>query len=200
MGQIIMVKHGETIENVAGIHQGQAVGGRLTQKGTRQAELTGRALAAETVSAAYVSPLSRTWETWEVIKRHLQFERVIRSDSLLAKNSGHFGGRRRDLMLDHAATLGISIEEYRPPNGESSVDLQKRVVNFLDTLATDSNSLIITHGGVIATLMLAILNRTFQAYQSYVPEPCAITRLNNNRQLTVESFNNLEHLVGETHP
>jgi phosphoserine phosphatase len=71
--RVILVRHGESTSNNAGIVQGRGNSDRpdlqppLTSKGQNQAELTGRALSNLAIDAAYCSPLVRANQTANLI-------------------------------------------------------------------------------------------------------------------------------------
>ncbi len=71
--RVILVRHGESTSNSAGIVQGRGHSDRpdlqppLTIKGQQQAKLTGQALANLTINAAYCSPLVRANQTANLI-------------------------------------------------------------------------------------------------------------------------------------
>ncbi len=68
--KLILVRHGQTHENVAKIIQGQSQG-RLTAQGREQAQKVGLRLKDEKISIAYVSDLERAKQTAkEILKYH----------------------------------------------------------------------------------------------------------------------------------
>jgi broad specificity phosphatase PhoE len=69
MTQIILVRHGQTPWNKDKIFRG-TVDIPLNDTGREEARLAGEWLKAETIHAAYTSPLSRSRETAEAIARH----------------------------------------------------------------------------------------------------------------------------------
>ncbi|MEW6636961.1 MAG: histidine phosphatase family protein, partial [Actinomycetota bacterium] len=66
--EIILVRHGQSTANASGVWQGQ-MEFPLSDEGRHQARLAGRALAEKRLDAIYSSPLSRAFETAEIIAR-----------------------------------------------------------------------------------------------------------------------------------
>src|SRR3712207_9239829 len=70
--ELVLIRHGQSTANATGVWQGQ-LDFPLSEEGRRQARLTGRALAGESFDGIYSSPLSRAFETAEIISREAGF-------------------------------------------------------------------------------------------------------------------------------
>ena len=68
--RLILTRHGETEENVAGISQGQLLPGKLTDKGIEQAKKLASRLKDEKVDAIYSSDLARSADTAKIIAKY----------------------------------------------------------------------------------------------------------------------------------
>lgn len=66
--ELVLVRHGQSTANASGIWQGQ-MDYPLSEEGRAQAALAGLALSGEVVRAIYSSPLSRAFETAQIIAR-----------------------------------------------------------------------------------------------------------------------------------
>ena len=66
MFELVLVRHGETEENINEMVSGQ-LPGKLTEKGINQAKSLGKALIDYNFDLVYVSDLYRTVETFEFI-------------------------------------------------------------------------------------------------------------------------------------
>lgn len=177
---IYLIKHGETEENLRGIHQGQAVGGRLSERGRDDIRRVGEALASAgkiTVNQMLVSPMSRTRESADLLAATLQPGDVRVEERLAAKNSGHLGGKPRGLAAAEAACLGVPIHQLRTPGGESSEEVQARYVRLLDDVCAGPHhtTILMGHGGGFACLLLHLVERTFGSYLEYVPPSAGVT-------------------------
>lgn len=176
---IYLVKHGETEENLWGIHQGQAVGGRLSTRGNADIRKVGDSLAAVgvTVDQMLVSPMSRCRESAALLTATLTPADVRVEERLAAKNSGYLGGRPREFAATEAARRGIPIHQLRTPGGESSEDVQRRYVQLWDEICAGPHrtTVLIGHGGGIACLLLWLTGNGFDRYLDHVPGSAGVT-------------------------
>ena len=88
---LYLVRHGETIDNVNQIMQGQTQG-RLTENGIRQAENVRDQMAAEDFYAIISSDLKRSVDTARIIADPHRIE-VIQTPLLRERDWGGFTGR-----------------------------------------------------------------------------------------------------------
>jgi broad specificity phosphatase PhoE len=184
--QIFLVKHGETVENQMGIHQGQTLGGTLSDRGATDVRYVGEALAKAgiVVDRLLVSPMPRCRQSARILAVTVTPQVVEFDDRLSAKNSGHLGGRPRDQAAREAARLGVPIHRLRSPGGESSEDVQARIVDLWEsvTAAPEGTTVLVGHGGGIACLLLHLIGIGFEQYLDFVPGSAATTRIEISRQ------------------
>ncbi|MEW1700886.1 histidine phosphatase family protein [Streptomyces sp. NPDC091278] len=177
--RIYLIKHGETEENLQGIHQGRAVGGRLSERGRADIRWVGACLAAAgvTVDQLLVSPMSRCRESAELLTAALAPTDVSVDERLAAKDSGHLGGRPRELAAAEAARHGVPIHQLRTPGGESSEDVQARYVDLWDEVCSGERrtTVLVGHGGGIACLLLWLTGNGFDRYLQHVPGSAGVT-------------------------
>ncbi|HYO76382.1 MAG TPA: histidine phosphatase family protein, partial [Thermoanaerobaculia bacterium] len=118
--QLILVRHGETLHNVAGIAQGWA-DSDLSERGYEQVRRLGERLRRHDCDAMFVSPLGRALTTATAIRDILGLEITVLEDlremSYGSWESRSFLDVRRD--DSDAYTRWISDEEAKSPNGES---------------------------------------------------------------------------------
>jgi broad specificity phosphatase PhoE len=176
---IYLIKHGETEENLQGIHQGRAVGGRLSQRGSDDIRKVGDSLAAAGVAVdqMLVSPMSRCRQSAALLTAALTPADVRVDERLAAKNSGYLGGRPRELAAAEATRRGVPIHQLRTPGGESSEDVQSRYVQLWDEVCAGPHrtTLLIGHGGGIACLLLRLTGNGFDRYLDHVPGSAGVT-------------------------
>lgn len=171
--EVVIVRHGETVENVTGTLQGLDPNrGRLTTRGLAQAEAVGRALAGESFDKGYCSPLERAVMTLAGIVRGRLVARPDAPslplrfvDGLREMDMGRLSGGHRDAW--HAEALSFGAERgdalrYRAPGGESALDLQHRVGRWFDHVmhhASGGRLLVVAHGGVVRALLTHALGQ-----------------------------------------
>ena len=85
--EFVLVRHGQSTANAAGIWQGR-LDFPLSDEGREQARLAGKALASEKFDALYASPLSRAYETAEIIAREAGFGREPTPEPGLVERAG----------------------------------------------------------------------------------------------------------------
>ena len=123
MPLLLLVRHGETIDNVRQIMQGQTQG-CLTDKGIRQAEALATMLAGEPIDAFVSSDLKRSCDTCRIIARPHQKE-VFTTPLLRERDWGDFTGEFIPGLKDRVW----------PDNVESLEKLKERAAAFLRLMA-----------------------------------------------------------------
>ena len=150
MSVLYLVRHGETLWNVARRFQGWK-NSPLTPLGETQAGVNGDLLARLGVEQLFASPLGRTRQTAGIIAEKTgattQFD-----DRLREINVGDWGG----LSLEEVSTQFadawnarlLDPFNHRPPNGESRSDLAERVGPCIDEIvrAGVAGRAIVSHG------------------------------------------------------
>ena len=145
MTHLLLVRHGETIENVRQIMQGQTQG-CLTEKGILQAEELARQLAGEPIDAFVSSDLKRSFDTCQIIARPHQKE-IFTTPLLRERDWGDFTGEFIPDLKDRVW----------PENVESLEKLKERAAAFLRLMAEkypNQTVLAVGHG---------IINKAIQA-------------------------------------
>ena len=153
--QVIIVRHGETEWNIAGIRQGH-LDSRLTSKGIAQAKALAARLAREKFTALYSSDLGRAVETAQEISR-VTGHAIVTDERLRERHLGIFQGLSgAEIDEQHPEerrqfrTMG---PDYVIPGGESMRQQVDRNVAILDELAhrhVGETVVVVTHGGVVS--------------------------------------------------
>ena len=208
MTRITLVRHGETHQNRQQIVQGQdPTQGRLTERGIRQAERLGKALAREPFDIVYTSTLERAVLTMSLILLNRNGDRalpIVFADELREVNQGALHGQTHVVWK---SSISGDPMTWRPEGGESWHDVQARVTRyFRDVIlpAGHRNILMVAHGGVnrglIASLLDIPIAQTWQAAGFGAPQGNAcINRfhLDEERRLVQAEVNDTAHLAGD---
>jgi probable phosphomutase (TIGR03848 family) len=131
MATVILVRHGRTTANAAGLLAGRAAGVNLDQIGTEQAALTGDRLAAVPLAGVVSSPLERCQETARLIlERQAGNLQALTDPELTECDYGQWQGR---LLSDLATEDLWAAVQSQPsavvfPGGESMAAMQARSV------------------------------------------------------------------------
>ena len=91
MTTLYLVRHGETVDNVNQIMQGQTQG-QLTENGIRQAEEVRDSMVSENFAAIIASDLKRSVDTAKIIAEP-HFLEVVQTPLLRERDWGGFTGR-----------------------------------------------------------------------------------------------------------
>jgi alpha-ribazole phosphatase len=153
--KLTIVRHGETVENVNRIIQGN-LDGTLSKLGIEQAKEVAVKLKKEKFDQAYSSDLGRCIETSKYImqlhpKLNLQLSPDIREMSF-----GVLQGKYSK-SVDWDSIPGTVLTK-KFPEGESALEMSKRVLKFINTLLEkfpEQRILLITHGGPIRAIRSA---------------------------------------------
>ncbi|MDQ0825610.1 putative phosphomutase (TIGR03848 family) [Arthrobacter sp. B2I5] len=131
MATVILVRHGRTTANAAGLLAGRAAGVSLDQIGREQAVLTGDRLAAVPLAGVVSSPLERCQQTAQLIlDRQTSNPSAPTEPDLTECDYGQWQGR---LLSDLAAEELWAAVQSQPsavvfPGGESMAAMQARSV------------------------------------------------------------------------
>ena len=146
MTTILLVRHGETIDNARQIMQGQTQG-ELNEQGRGQARQVAERLAAEPIDAVVASDLHRAIQTAEIIAAPHNL--VVRTTELLRERDwGSFTGRYIPDLRG----------ETWPDDIESEEALLQRALTFLKYITTtypDKRVVAVGHG-IINKAILAV--------------------------------------------
>lgn len=127
---LILVRHGRTAANAAGLLQGRR-DNPLDPVGEDQAAAIARALGA--VDRVITSPLLRARSTAAAISAD-----VVVDDRWVELDYGTFDGKAQGDLAADVWDHWRADPEYAPPGGESLAGLDRRVTAALDELAHDA--------------------------------------------------------------
>lgn len=158
---------------------GRAKGFGLGEAGRGQAKRLGARLARETVHAIFTSPRERACETAAAIVRARGARQAILADALDEVDFGSWSGRAFDDLDDDPAWRrwnGLRSLS-RAPGGESMLDVQQRVLLFLEPFSTrgNHNLVLVTHAEVIRAAVSYYLGLSIDAWPRFEISPASIT-------------------------
>jgi len=189
---LYIIRHGETAYNKLGRIQGQSCDSNLTELGIKQAELVGEKIKDIHFDFIYTSDLKRAETTAEIIVNSANLQTKITPSKLLReRNFGDIEGLNAEEI---EKKYPLSMSEFRvstttpPPNGESLQDMLSRLKKFYSVIKKqhidDNNILIITHGGAIRMLILAILNLGLEYHKNFSFNNASLTIFHITEKLT----------------
>ena len=138
MPLLLLIRHGENDYSKKMRLAGRIPGVRLNERGRKQAEELGQALAHSPLKAVYSSPLERALETAAPIAKVHRLK-VIRESGLLEADVGTWQGKsvRRLALTSYWRVIQRAPSRARHPDGESFVELQARIVSVLDRICAE---------------------------------------------------------------
>lgn len=154
-----LIRHGLTEGNLQGLYLGSGTDSPLCAQGIERLEYLRDTFDYPWVEKLYVSPMSRTIQTAEIIYPDKDY--TIVSD-MRECHFGEFEGRTFTELMTKDANFATWLDpksNYCPVGGEASADFAQRVVMALDDIFMDMmkngihDAAVVTHGGVIAMLL-----------------------------------------------
>lgn len=161
--QLVLVRHGETVHNAAGIAQGWQ-DSALSERGAQQVLRLAERIARMKATALFSSPLSRAMATAQAIADATGLE-IKTLDELREMNYGGWEGksfldvRRDDADIYHR---WVDDPDCPCPGGESHNDLRGRMEYAFRAIEASANgqplrAVVVTHGTAIRVAATALL-------------------------------------------
>lgn len=179
MLKIILVRHGETENNCAGVYCGWS-DISLTEKGFMQAKKVSEKLKEEDFDCIISSDLDRTMKTAEIINKH-HHVKIILETNLREMNFGLWEGLSyREIKEKYPKELKEWEKDwmdYATPSGESVKQMYERVTKAMDKIIhknESGNILIVSHAGSIRAILAHLIGRGMKDYWKYKIDNCAI--------------------------
>ena len=172
--QLILVRHGQTEHNVAGIAQGWG-DSALSPSGREQVLRLAERLAAIAPTALYCSPLGRAKATAQAIADQTGLP-VVEMDELREMNYGVWEGRSfLDVRREHEQLYRqwIADAEARCPDGESHGDVRRRLEQAIGKIR-DERAVLVSHGTAIRIAVTALLDVPVMAARHFAQDNAAI--------------------------
>ena len=184
--KIYIVRHGETNGNLRGIMQGWT-DEPLNQKGKELAKITAKVLADIKFDVAISSPLSRAYETAQIILQENKCDKpeILTDDRIKEMNFGSWEG------------LGLTKENFEIPSrdfnkfytdpfsfvnsedGETIFQVCERTGNFYQELIhnheyQDKTILLTTHGFALRAMLQQVYVKKSDFWHGKIPDNCAV--------------------------
>ncbi len=140
MSLLLLIRHGENEYVKTGKLAGRLPGVHLNERGQKQAQALGEALAQVPIKAVYSSPLERAMETAAPIATSHKQE-IIPEPRLMDADVGSWTGKSLKVLRHTNAWKVVqqSPSRFQFPEGESFMDLQTRIVNALESIVKKYN-------------------------------------------------------------
>jgi len=152
---IYLIRHGLDDESFIGGYSN--VG--LTKKGINQVHESSLWLKENkiNINKIYTSDIKRAIESTEIINSYFNLDIEI-IKNLRELDKGLLNGMDKEVAkINYPDYIEVNDINIKYPNGESMLDLYKRIKLFLDKIDKYDNSLLVTHRGVI-NMIYTLLN------------------------------------------
>lgn len=157
--KLIIVRHGETEENAAGIIQGQSHG-TLSKEGIKQAQLVGERLKNEKIDFIYTSDLERALNTAKEIHKHHPEIPLIKRKEIREMHFGKLQDKQKD-EINYYFHKENDPDYFKKNNVESLESAYGRVNKFLEEIKEkhkEETVVIVSHGDIIKVIFMVLKN------------------------------------------
>ena len=175
--KLYLVRHGETSLNKKGCYYGKT-DAVLSKKGIEQAEYLRKIFTSISFDYVVASPLVRAYNTAQIVLGEREQE-IFGDSRLMEQDFGIFEGLTyEELCSTYPAELeqwNKEFSSYRIPEGESFLDVRRRVEAFLKDIPLGEQTkketmLIAAHKGTLGHLLAAMLKLPLEGYWNFVFE------------------------------
>jgi probable phosphomutase (TIGR03848 family) len=184
---VLLVRHGRTAANAAGILAGVGFGGELDEVGRAQVQALAARLVAVPLAAAVAGPLRRCRETADILLAGRDTPAIMVEDRLTECDYGDWTGRPlRELsrerlwrvVQDHPSAVTF-------PHGESLRAVQTRAVDAVrehdarvaEAAGRQAIWLAVSHSDVIKCIVADALGMHLDHFQRLAVDPASVTAL-----------------------
>ncbi len=183
MTRVILVRHGRTTANQAGVLAGRT-DVELDEVGREQAERAGRSLAELQIATVVASPMLRTRQTADLLLAARDAPLDVQVDDGLAEvDYGDWTGKA---LAELAGDPLWSVVQQAPaavtfPGGESMAGMASRSVAAVRRWAREPGGdgvvVVVSHGDVIKAVLADALGMHLDAFQRIVVNPGSISAI-----------------------
>ncbi|MEU5900734.1 histidine phosphatase family protein [Streptomyces venezuelae] len=191
MPTLILVRHGRSTANTAGLLAGWTPGVALDERGSAQAAALPDRLSALPMSEVVTSPLQRCRETVAPLLAARPGLRVHTEDRIGECDYGDWSGRKLAELGDEPL---MEVVQRHPsaaafPGGESMRAMQTRAAEAVREWnarvehehGEDAVYLMCSHGDIIKSLVADALGLHLDLFQRISVEPCSVTAIRYTR-------------------
>jgi probable phosphomutase (TIGR03848 family) len=191
MPTLILVRHGRSTANTAGVLAGRTPGVSLDERGAEQAAALPGRLAAIGLAAAVSSPLQRCRETLQPLLDARPGLPLHTEDRISECDYGDWSGRKLAELSDEPL---MTVVQQHPssaefPGGESMRAMQARAVDAVRDWnarieaehGDDATYLMCSHGDIIKSVVADALGMHLDLFQRIHADPCSVTAIRYTR-------------------
>jgi broad specificity phosphatase PhoE len=202
--RLYLVRHGSTALTAEDKFSG-AIGVDLSDEGRWQAAKLGERLKSEQIVAAYASPLSRAYETAQIICKPCGLTPLTRQGLEEIHHGRWEGMARRDVeaqFRDEYLAWESDPFTFAPEGGESGVAVLARALPVLRAIVTahaGSRVLVVSHKATLRLLLSSLLGFDERGYRDRLDQAPAclnIVDFKDPVHARLMLFNDTSHYAG----
>jgi probable phosphomutase (TIGR03848 family) len=191
MPTVILLRHGRSTANTAGLLAGWTPGVGLDERGVEQAAALPGRLARLPISEVVTSPLQRCQETVKPLLAARPELRAHTDERIGEAHYGDWSGRKLAELKDEPL---MDVVQAHPsaaafPGGESMRAMQTRAAEAVREWnarverdhGPDALYVMCTHGDIIKSLVADALGLHLDLFQRIAVEPCSVTVIRYTR-------------------
>ena len=200
--QLILVRHGETVLNVAGIAQGWN-DSDLSDVGIAQVRGLAQRVRSLGADAIYSSPLGRAMASARIVAEATGLD-IVPLDDLREMNCGTWEGRSfLDIRRDEEAVYQRWVEDPDAacPGGESHNDLRRRMERAFQAVERSGavRPIIVTHSTAIRVGATALLGASIVTARHLAQDNASFNLfIRRGERLVLKVWNDTTHYDSET--
>jgi broad specificity phosphatase PhoE len=183
--EMILIRHGQSTANASGLWQGQ-LDFPLSEEGRLQASYTGRAVGGMEISGVYTSPLSRAFETAQIVAREAGFSgEVVRIPGLMERHGGILQGHtwaeqeaRNPAFAEKFLALPEE-ERWTMVGAETDEEILVRFEEAISGILSRRHTgplVVVSHGGIMRAFLRHVFGREVLPGHERAPN-ASVTRL-----------------------
>ncbi|MFD3518796.1 MSMEG_4193 family putative phosphomutase [Streptomyces sp. NPDC058657] len=191
MATLILLRHGRSTANTAGLLAGRTPGVALDDHGAAQAAALPARLAALPLAAAVSSPLQRCRETLQPLLDARPGLPLHTEERINECDYGEWSGRKLGELSDHPLMDVVQRHASAAafPGGESLRAMQNRAVDAVHDWnvridaehGSDALYVMCAHGDIIKSLVADALGMHLDLFQRIHVDPCSLTVIRYTR-------------------
>ena len=186
MSTVLLIRHGRTPANTAGVLAGRTPGVELDQTGQQQVRDLGARLAGVPLRVLVSSPLRRCRQTAQaIVAARSEPVPIVTERGLVECGYGEWTGRAlKDLSKEKLwATVQTQPSAVRFPGGESMTEMAARSVDAIRSwdrklgaeFGPDAVWAAVSHGDVIKAILADALGVHLDGFQRILVDPASVS-------------------------
>jgi probable phosphomutase (TIGR03848 family) len=186
MPLLLLIRHGENEYVKTGKMAGRLPGVHLNERGQKQAQALGEALKDIPIKAVYSSPLERAQETAKPIAEARNLK-IVTDANLLDTDVGKWQGKSLKVLRLYKSWKIVqnAPSRFQFPEGESFIDLERRVANALEDIIRKHNKprdivVVVFHADPIKLAVSHFLGLPLDHFQRLSCDTGSVTVLHAN--------------------